>query len=75
MVSDTVLTDISGVMQDGSTVAQLCEQQTWHQLNCHIVSLQTCLVTFAYMAAPWPSFASKQGSSPAVILCHCRRVW
>jgi len=60
----------------GSTVAQLCGQQPWHQLNSQFVSLQMCLVTFAYMAAQWPSFVSSNlGISSTVILCHCRRVW
>ena len=44
-------------------MAQLCEWQPWHQLNSHMVSLQTCLVTFAYMAAQWPSFVGSKGSS------------
>jgi len=46
----------------GSSVAKLCEQ-AGQQLNSPIVSLQTCLVTFAYMAAQWPSFVGSQGSS------------
>jgi len=59
-----VIADVSGdICIHGSTVAQLCEQQPWHQLNSHSVSLQTCLVTFAYMAAQWPSFVGSKGSS------------
>ncbi len=56
--------DASGdICIHGSTMAQLREHPPWHQLNSHIVSLQTCLVTFAYMAAQWPSFVGSKGSS------------
>lgn len=58
-----VIADVSGdLCIYGSSVAKLCEQ-AGQQLNSPIVSLQTCLVTFAYMAAQWPSFVGSQGSS------------
>ncbi len=71
-----VIADVSGdICIHGSTVAQLCEQQPWHQLNSHSVSLQTCLVTFAYMAAQWPQICEQQPwhqlNSPIVSLQTC----